>query len=328
MQPLVLKDIREGLAAIGIEPYASIFRDFEAFAASDSKRAAAVAGNSGFGTPDPVEAELNKRFYAGDCYKTLLPANGRWLKSLPEVKVVPDAGFAAAIDALIAANPQANARRIARERERIASLLQDTLQVAARLLAFEKGFLPVRIGGGDPSAKTPDGQSTIGWALNTPAGQFTMFVLEDAALLCEQYLADGRKVTPELMAQIRTALFAPNPDLDAVKGFDQKTWKEIARVPVALIEEAKAAAKNGDVLAAAEIACARLGDELVDLHALGKAGSGSWSFAIWGKAGQYMMGVEKAGMVVMKLPDTGASPIVIRLDDVRRHKAANEGGHA
>jgi len=87
--------------------------------------------------------------------------------------------------------------------------------VAVRLLAFQKNILPVHITGGDPSARTPDGRAATGWAVVAPQGLHTMFVLEDVALLCEEYRADGRRNTREVMNEMRSLMLSGKPDLAA-----------------------------------------------------------------------------------------------------------------
>lgn len=316
MEPLVFQDIREGLAAIGIRPYIDIFGDFEALSALDAERTAAIAAGAGFGPQEPAVAELDNRFFDQRGYETLMPANGRWLKSLPELKVVPDAEFEATVQSLFAANPHAKARKIAGERERFYNRMQDSLQVAARLLAYEAEILPVHITMGDPAAKMPDGRGAVGWGISSPQGHYTMFMLDDVVLLCEQHLPDGRKITREVFREITTG-----------KGSVERGRKEIVRLPVAFVEEAMAAAKDGYALAAAEIACARLDDEIVEVHALAKDEDGMWGFALWAKKAQYGLFLREADVAVVRAPDA-VKLLVIPLEEITRHKAASEGGPA
>lgn len=280
-----------------------------------------VAEYGGFGKPDPVEEDLDKRFMAARCYETLMPANGRWLKSLPELKVVPDADFQAAINDLIAANPGGKARKMAVQRERILRELQDTLTVAARLLGFKKQMSSLDIGRTDPTAKTPDGRSTVGWTINSlQRGRYTMLLLDDTALFCEQYTADGRRVTERLMIESRYALSSKDDNLNPLKG---SVWKEVARVPNALIEEAKAVSKDGNILAAAEMVCTRQNDHIVQLFVTCKTESGAWRFMMDGDKAMYILYALKDRIIVegMTLHGVKLEPLTISLDEVQRYKA-------
>jgi hypothetical protein len=325
--PLMLKDICEGLAAIALEPYVGIFKDFEAFVTSDPERAARVAEHSNCEL-DPILKDLDDRFFASDCYRTLMPANGRWLKGLPELKVVPDTEFEAAIENLIAANPGGKARKMAFERPRFSSQLQDTKLVAARLLGCERHIFSLDVGYGDPSAKALNGRSTIGWAIRTLEGPFTMFLLDDSALLCRQYTADGRLLAGgSLIDKRHSSVLSGEPDIYLLEG---SVWKEFARVPIALVEEAKSVAKDGNVLAAAEIACGKLGDDLVNLFAAAKTDDGYWCFYIFADNGIYFLYPVQNGMMVTgaRLNGVKIEPLTIRLDDIHRYKAAWDDGRA
>lgn len=111
-------DIRQGLAAMRLAEAAAIFADLQRFAAEAPERFARAAEGGGFGDIDPVIEALDDRFFAGPS-REIAPANGRWLRSLPNLTVLPDAERDAALVRLNAANTAAPARRA--ERERIAA---------------------------------------------------------------------------------------------------------------------------------------------------------------------------------------------------------------
>ncbi len=156
-----------------------------------------------------------------------------------------------------------------------------------------------------------------------------MFLTGDAAILCEQYLPDGRKITSGLTREVQAALMATPPNLDALAGFDKKVSKEIARVAAALVEEAKAVGRDGRALAAAEVACAKLDTDLLDLHALSKAKLGrseqGWCFALWTKRGNYTMWLGRDKVPVAPIINGEIQHddhFVIAGAEVRRHYAS------
>lgn len=110
----MVADIRAGLAAIELPEAAAIFSDLERFAFQESERFAQAADGRGFGDIDAVIAALDDRFFAGPTTE-IAPANGKWLRTLPNLTVLPNVECDAAIDRLMAANTAASERRKVRE---------------------------------------------------------------------------------------------------------------------------------------------------------------------------------------------------------------------
>jgi hypothetical protein len=302
----MLNNIEEGLAAIGLEPYIAVFDEFVEFLASDPQRAARAV-ESYPRKKDPTLEDLDKRFFALDCYKTLMPANGRWLKSLPELKVIPDADFDATIRKLIAANLGGKARKIAIDRPKLANKLQDAVEVAAQLLAHKINADSVGVGYGDPMGRTPDGRSGTAWTLRIGFGDYRIFVLDDAAYLYSRTWPMKPSFT----------LSSAGPAVD----IEEPPWDEMARIPIALVEEAKAIAENGHVLATAEIVCAKFEDDLLEVYALGKTDEGYWCFRVNGENGMYRIDVLPKGMMVRGFTVSGGNfePMAIHRADICRH---------
>ncbi len=299
MKPLLLGDVREGLRTIGLEPYISIFNDMERLWVDRPERARAIAGNFGFGDRAKEETSLDDRFFKSDCYKTLMPANGRWIKSWPELKILPDDKFRPAIEYLILENPRAEARMYARRHENLSGDLSQPLQVATQMLGRKLGIVPLNASGiGDPSAKAPDGRNAMGWHVSSQQQPLTMFLDEREAVLCERYLADGRKLTYVLMNEIRQQLLA-SKDLNATRAFTDVTHKEIGRLPVALIDEAIEVTKRAEILAAAALACQRLKDELQSVSVMEKSAEGMWIWRIQAKAAHYFLALPSRDMLVI-----------------------------
>lgn len=111
----IVMDIQDGLEAMGLAEALGIFRDLMRFAADEPDRFVRAAEGGGFGEIDPVIRALDDRFFASPS-STIAPGNGRWLRSLPNLIVLPDAECDARIAALVAANTAAPARQAERTR--------------------------------------------------------------------------------------------------------------------------------------------------------------------------------------------------------------------
>lgn len=95
--PGLRHDIREGLALLGLDEPTAIFADLEEFARSDPARFEASDWT------DPILDALDNRFFALS-REAVFERHAAWLRSLPNLRVVPDAQYHAVMDALAAAN--------------------------------------------------------------------------------------------------------------------------------------------------------------------------------------------------------------------------------
>lgn len=91
----LLDDIRIGLPLLGLEEEAKIFSDLESYARSDPKRFHASDWT------DPVLQGLDER--SNPLLKAAHEKHARWLLSLRNVKIVPDADFPSVRRTLIGA---------------------------------------------------------------------------------------------------------------------------------------------------------------------------------------------------------------------------------
>jgi hypothetical protein len=276
-QAVVVDDISAGLRAMAADPYSGIFQDLRTLIETDPVRAQAIRKQGGFGEPDPAIATLDKRYFAADAYKTISPANARWLRSLSELEVVPDARYSQALQALIDANPQREQRLAARKSETLLARLDDPLWVAARLLCTKAHYLPmIGFGGGDPVAKAPDGRQGTGWTIKTGQGLHVIFLFDDVVLLCDTYLQDGRKLTQDIIAEHMSRLRAGQ--FDELGLFSNKVLKDVAQLPAQDVSDAIAAARQMPMLAIARLFCEKLktGETVHDVFAGLRTGSGQF----------------------------------------------------
>jgi hypothetical protein len=257
-----LRHIREGLAALKLDPFIEIFRDFEAEVMRDIARARehGIANHKA----------LDTRFFKLDAYKTLLPAN--------ETKPVPDADYRRAMNALVTANPQRTARLAERARATIKYRLTQPLFTAAALVAARMNLRTSSLGAGIYETN-PDGKQQMGWSISSPSGRGLMFLDDKEVIYTESYLDDGRRFTDELAKERRDALFAKSPDIARL--MKQKIVnREALRIPMSEVTAAIDAAGRLPVVEAAALALSRLtaGKETLEfVLPLGRQGAeGTW----------------------------------------------------
>ncbi len=266
-----IRNISAGLRAMGAGPYTDIFDDLRRLIEGDPDRASRIAAGGGLGELDPVIKTLDDRFFTLNRANPLSAINARWLRSLPELRVVPDHDFPKRVDALVESNLLRQQRLAERNSSSLDLALLDPFTVAGRLLCVKAQCLPIlTIGAGDPALNTPNGRQALGWHITTGKGRRVLFLFEDIALLCEPRLADGRLL-----------------DDAAIAAFDQKAEAgirtvEIARVEMDLVRDAIDTAKKWPVVMLANALLARLpdGDTLKNVFAYTKHPSGQWIWAV------------------------------------------------
>lgn len=279
--PAIVQDIREGLSAMNAAPYEAIFSDLCTLIESDSRRAKQIADGGGFGDSDPEIKKLDGRFFQHDVYRTFSPIIARWLRSLPELEVVPDDDIAKRLKELCEANPQFAERRLARHELALNENLQNPIWVAGRLLCLNAGCMPVlSIGGGDPSAITPDGEQVTAWQLQTAQGRRMLQIGRSHAVLCETYLLDGTKLTDEVVAQMRQEMLDGRSENMA--RFAEMEQREVARIPTKVVETAISTARSVPIVRIAKELLEKLdtGETLEQVFAGGVLANGSFMWIV------------------------------------------------
>ena len=309
--PVIIQDIRDGLAAMQLDGYSAIFSELCSLIDSDAQRAKAIADGGGFGEIDPAIQALDSRFYEPDCYKVITPANARWLRTLPELEIVEDEAYAARMQALFEANPKLAVRKATAERARFQHMITDPLQVAGRLLAMESRRMPFRLVSHGNIETAPDGREGTAWLIAVGDGQARMFLFDDAVILCDTYLPDGRLITPELHAQEQEKMMAG--DFDGMAGWAESSNREVARVEAGLVNEAIEMAGRLPVVTAGNMLARKLGDdeEMVSVSPGMKHNSGTWLWVLETNKRAGLFGFQHDGV---KMINFDASPL-IHLDE-------------
>lgn len=325
-EPNTIRDITEGLAAMNAEPYRSIFAELRRLIESDEALVKAIAAGRGFMGPD-LKA-LDAKFYKQRPYKIFSPMIAQWLRSLPELEVVPDASYAQRLQALCDANPQRTARLAVRKEHVLKANLVNPIWVAARLLCLKAGYMPVlAIGGGDPGTVAPDGEKLTGWHVQTAKGRKVLQIGKAKAYLCDTYLADGTLLTDELMAQARQQLQAGQSE--TMSRFATMTQREIASIPMSEVQSAKDAASKTPAVLIARLLLERLGtgEHMTHVYASAFHASGQWLWLVETEKRIAMFGLKENRFVLCEL-GSQAQLASVSLGDVRAAVENEPSGRA
>ena len=276
-----IRNISAGLRAMGAGPYTDIFDDLRRLMERDPDRANRIAAGGRFGEIDPAIKVLDDRFFTLNRTNPLSDTNARWLRSLPELCIIPDKDYPRRLETLVDANLMRQQRLSERRGTSLDTALLDRFTVAGRLLCAKAQCLPIlSIGAGDPALTAPDGREAIGWHITTGKGRQVLFLFDNIALLCEPRLADGRPVTDEVVAAFKQ-------DVEAGKMDEGALWAgiktiETARIEMDLVHDAIEAARKWPVVKIADALLAKLpdGDTLKNVFAYVKHPSGQWIWAV------------------------------------------------
>ena len=129
----VLRDIGEGLAAIGVADAIEIFKSFRTYAVLEPARFRRTLEGAGFGEIDPFVEKLDQRFYAG-VGEALAQALRQWIASRPSLRPLDDTHYREAMRDLLAHNPEHAARRIAIAAEQEQRRTDDPIHQAIRFV--------------------------------------------------------------------------------------------------------------------------------------------------------------------------------------------------
>jgi len=276
-EPETLADLRDGLRLLNAEAYLAIIDEFTQIVDGTPGLAKTLSESGDAGSRDGAIRALDRRLLTLIAEGDLTAAWADWLRRLPQLEIVPDPQYAVKLEALCAANPEREGRRVTRQRESVGRGLTEPMRVAARLLGMRAGCLPVTAyGDDDPVAVAPDGRQGTAWNIRTRAGWQLLFLFEDVALLCDMYHRDGRKLTGDLPAD--QALRLAGLETGSRAGRDLIRTREVARVRMAEVADAIEAAQTTPVLTIARLFCRQLGREevLEDVFAAGIHRSGRW----------------------------------------------------
>jgi hypothetical protein len=256
---LDLDVIESGLKQIG-EPYASGFEDYRKFLVEEAKGVPPEA------MPQPLQ-DFGERF--GHNTSDLFAANGKWIKSVPEMIIVRDEDYETIIDKLIQVIPNRQKRLRKKERERFGEYLQDGPTIMSRLISAALDIPPISVGGGYGYKKiAPDGIPETEWYAESDGNIGALFYNDDRVIYCESYLYDGTRLTSAKTGWTRSADGELQPPLvkasdvaaafgrDDVDPFTNEFVinREVIRLPRARVEEAKVAARGFPVWDAVDFA--------------------------------------------------------------------------
>ncbi len=159
----------------------------------------------GFGTRATLLDELDTRFYAADEQAPVAQLAARWIGAWPELRIVEDDRYAAALEELAASNPARSPRLIWRNVENIRYQITDPLQIAiAAACGAVEPEPEIKVGVGGGLYQEIDGEECLAFTLHTNKGERLCVPSEKGARLYE-YIHQS-----------------PLPDLDPAR--TSKTW--------------------------------------------------------------------------------------------------------
>jgi len=176
MISITLSDAQEGLVAMRHRT-AGIHQHFLDYSRDEPIRFKAVMAGAGFGKIDPIIQGFDEQFYAINNETPMIAANNAWLKSLPELRVVPDERYADETYGFASANPQAAFRKADRERELREADANDPLKQALTylcLMAQQPRIFKAWVAG-KPGHDLGDGNKVVRWSIVTDRGPCSAF---------------------------------------------------------------------------------------------------------------------------------------------------------
>lgn len=200
----VRADIRDGLAAIGLEEAREAFESLETFSVAEPGRFQDVVDRAGFGEEDPFIEALDKRFYAG-LNERLTEALRTWLAALPCLEPLDDETYAERMRTLPERNPLLAPRQrelaeaVAGE-ERVDPVVQ-AMRYVCRLTPGDFRFR--RWLRGQPF-QTADGRGSV-FEVETDKGVVQMFFTRERAAVAVPGEETVRSRIPMAMVELHLA---------------------------------------------------------------------------------------------------------------------------
>lgn len=283
-----------GLRAMGLKGHFKVLRRLERLLDKRPGRVGEIAAANSIGVIDPAVEKLDDALNAAGGSEAIVAGNARWLKSLSNVKQVPDGGYRDAVESLMASNPKRAERLAARHRQSLTDTLTSPLHAGARMLCWEKWKIPVRdLTAGSFDCTAPDGRKTIAWRVHSAQGCHHLYVFDDMVFLTNLFLRDGRRFTLDILEEQR----GQAAGIDAEQTPDPDNEKEVARIPGDIVLGATAAARDGPVAQAASLLCDALKrpETLVDISPVPEAAPDFETWAVVTSKGVRLLELEPDG---------------------------------
>jgi len=192
-----LRDIGEGLAAIGLTEAIEIFKSFQTYAVLEPARFQRTLDGAGFGEIDPFVERLDQRFYAG-VGKALGQALRQWIARLPSLRPLDDTHYREAMQDLPAQNPEYAVRKIAIAAEQEQRHAEDPIHQAIRFVCHVSppGMRFEQLLSASPISSPDESVGGVGFRIVTDRGLATIYVMESRAVLWLEGEAKPRGKVP------------------------------------------------------------------------------------------------------------------------------------
>ncbi|MGH6951078.1 MAG: DMP19 family protein [Vitreimonas sp.] len=209
-----------GLSAMGATQHLAILERFAAIMnGKDHKRARAILEGGGFGWVDPEVEALDEELYALQTDSPLAPLNAAWLKSLPQLMVVPANEYAVALERIAASNPLRTPRQAESRRKAATMMASDPLHSTVIKLCAKGGVAYDGLTAG--VALSHDRPHYWTWGVKTNIGVCYAVFREQKRLL-------GRKYDVILVSRVpgKKVLTAMNISRRAYEGIVPRDMRE------------------------------------------------------------------------------------------------------
>ena len=269
-QPGYVENCFAGLRAMKLKAQFRVLRRLERLLDKHPGRVHEIAAANGIGVIDPAVEKLDDALNAAGGGEAIVAGNARWLKTLADVKPVPDGDYRDAMEALMASNPKRVERLAARNRQNLTETLASPLQASPRMLCWAKWKVPVReLSAGALDSTAPDGRKAIAWRVNSAQGCHHLYMLDDMVFLTNLYRGDGRRLTLDMEKEQRTQ----GNGLDDAQTPDPDKEEEVARLSLDVVHEAIEATRDKPVAQAAFLLCEALNrrEDLLDISPVPEA---------------------------------------------------------
>ncbi len=181
--PAAVADALAAFAAMGATIQHQILTEMAAWVKANPQEASV---QNGFGTRAQALDELDTWFSAAGEQSPVAPLAARWIESWPELRIVEDDKYAAAIEELAASNPARGPRQMWRNVENIRHQLTDPLQIAIAAVCGTVEPAPeIKTGVGGGFYQEIEGEQRMAFFLRTITGERLCVPGEDGARLYE-----------------------------------------------------------------------------------------------------------------------------------------------
>jgi len=326
-----LLDVPAALSAMQATAHQAIFARFKDWTEQFTDAKTMLAALSG-DTAAPLW-DLDRLFYETETTSPMATLSARWIASWPELRVVADAEYPAAMRQMVLMNPLREPRLIWRSLRRFEHAMTDYLQVAVSMACFQirpsdggtEFLLNIAFGG----AMEIDGRRERMWHVRTNVGERLCLLTDTYVAAYECVQPTDNPPMPKFGDAAGMAAAIKDGCLARFKG--PSVGKQLSRVPHGNVTEAIELAKSYQMAAGLDLLLRRAGIDGEKAKATpikietGPFGNvGHWLVVADRRA--YLMEAASKGSALLEMPDRKCVA-TIRKPEIEEHLAKAEAGN-